>query len=167
MALTASQFWWFAVPRDPLPWATSSIRATRSRSPSVITSTPPKAFSHPSPLPEAPSVIRHHSPKPSVIRCHGPYPGALCHGPYPGALLLRGLCGSLFLRGLCGSLFLPQWLSPSGTNKSVASVVWLSRQRRNPAATDTYQSQAQTQSEGRVAVCQSERSAQLNFISPW
>jgi hypothetical protein len=111
--------------------------------------------------------VRTGEPGSPEYYCHGPYPGALLLRGLCGSLFLRGLCGSLFLRGLCGSLFLPQWLSPSGTNKSVASVVWLSRQRRNPAATDTYQSQAQTQSEGRVAVCQSERSAQLNFISPW
>jgi hypothetical protein len=85
--------------------------------------------------------------------------GGWCHGPYPGALLLRGLCGSLFLRGLCGSLFyvpvafvvhcfLPQWLSPSGTNKSVASDVWLSRQWRNPAATNTYQSRLRPNRKG-------------------
>jgi hypothetical protein len=74
----------------------------------------------------------------------------------------RGLPGTHFYHLIQGLS-----LSPSGTTKSVASVVWLSRQRRNPAATDTYQSQAQTQSEGRVAVHQSERSARLNFISPW
>jgi hypothetical protein len=56
------------------------------------------------------------------------------HGTDPGALILLGLFGSPFIT------LSAQWLCPSGTTKSVASVVWLSRSWRDPAATNTYQS---------------------------
>jgi hypothetical protein len=39
-------------------------------------------------------------------------------------------------------------LSPSGTTKSVASDVWLSRQWRNPVATNTYQSRLRPNRKG-------------------
>jgi hypothetical protein len=87
-----------------------------------------------------------------------------------GGVVSRGVPGAHFYHltfWIHGLSLCPSGPAPVARLNPWLVIVWLSRQRRNPAATDTYQSQAQTQSEGRVAVCQSERSAQLNFISSW